>query len=442
MDIVVFSVYEVSMHLKQVIESQIEEMYVGGEISNFVHHASGHIYFNLKDENATLRCTFFRGQNYNLTFKPQDGMQVVCFGKLSIFEKGGTYNLNVKTMSLAGVGNLAQQFELLKKKLHSEGLFESSHKKALPPYPQKIGIVTSPTGAALQDIKNILSRRFPVEFFVYPALVQGNEAPAQIVEGIGYFDLIFPVDVIIISRGGGSQEDLFCFNDEKIARAIFAARTPIISAIGHEIDFTIADFVADLRAPTPSAAAELVVPDKKDILLHLESTFRRINLSLDNRLGKAEKALYENRMLLSKYHPEKMWQSYQQRCDMASMQLSQINTVVNEKKKSFEMYQEKITAQIKNILFARLYEYKHRQQDSSSELSKAVLDSLTAIRKRFEDSSITLEQQSPKRILSRGYAILQKDDKVVSSIRDLKPGDELRINIQDGVIDADVRNTQ
>ncbi|HOH60783.1 MAG TPA: exodeoxyribonuclease VII large subunit, partial [Candidatus Cloacimonadota bacterium] len=245
----VFSVFEISRHLRQIIESSIDALYVKGEISNFVHHSSGHMYFNLKDEYATLRCTFFKNSNYRLNFKPADGQSVVCFGKITLYEKGGTYNLNVSSMIPAGMGDMQARFEALKKKLEAEGLFDPARKKKLPPYPQRIGIVTSPTSAALQDVMNILKRRFPVDAFVYPALVQGNEAPLTLIKGISYFNQIMPVDLIILTRGGGSQEDLFCFNDEGLARAIHASEIPIISAVGHEIDFSISDFVADLRAP-------------------------------------------------------------------------------------------------------------------------------------------------------------------------------------------------
>ncbi|HQO47117.1 MAG TPA: exodeoxyribonuclease VII large subunit, partial [Candidatus Cloacimonas sp.] len=253
-NVIIYSVYEITRQVRQVIESSLQPVFVTGEISGFIHHSSGHIYFNLKDENATLRCTFFKGANAALTFQPADGMQVICFGKLTVYEKGGYYNLNVQKMQEAGLGLLQQKFEQLKKKLEKEGLFATEHKKPLPKYPDRIGIITSPTGAALQDIINIIKRRYPVEIIVYPALVQGSDAPSQIIQGIKYFNTTKDVDFIIITRGGGSQEDLFCFNDEALARAIYASSLPVISAVGHEIDFTLTDFVADLRAPTPSAA--------------------------------------------------------------------------------------------------------------------------------------------------------------------------------------------
>lgn len=197
----VFSVFEITRHLRQVIESSIEALYIKGEISNFVHHSSGHMYFNLKDEYATLRCTFFKNTNYRLGFKPENGQSVVCFGKLTLYEKGGTYNLNVSSMSVAGMGDMQARFEALKRKLEAEGLFDAGKKQKLPPYPQKIGIITSPTSAALQDVINILKRRFPVDAYVYPAVVQGHEAPAALIRGIRYFNAVMPVDLIILTRG-------------------------------------------------------------------------------------------------------------------------------------------------------------------------------------------------------------------------------------------------
>jgi len=297
----VFSVFEISRHLRQVIESSIDALYVKGEISNFVHHSSGHMYFNLKDEYATLRCTFFKNSNYRLNFKPSDGQSVVCFGKITLYEKGGTYNLNVSSMVPAGMGDMQARYEALKKKLEAEGLFDSALKKKIPPYPQRIGIVTSPTSAALQDVMNILKRRFPVEAFVYPALVQGSEAPPTLINGIGYFNQIMPVDLIIITRGGGSQEDLFCFNDEGLARAIHASKIPVISAVGHEIDFTISDFVADLRAPTPSAAAEIAVPNKEDLISYLASQEQRFYLAAEHFIGKRIAVLNDAKHKLEAY---------------------------------------------------------------------------------------------------------------------------------------------
>jgi len=433
-DVPIFSVYEVTCHLKQVIETQIEPLYVSGEISNYVHHSSGHIYFNLKDENATLRCTFFRGQNYSLDFKPADGMQVICLGKLTVFEKGGSYNLNVRSMTKAGKGMLQQQFEALKKKLLAEGLFDAEHKKPLPRYPQKIGIVTSATGAAIQDIGNILTRRFPVLALVFPALVQGNEAPAQLKAGIEYFNRIQRVDVIIITRGGGSQEDLFCFNDESLARAVFASRIPVISAVGHEIDFTICDFVADLRAPTPSAAAELVVPDRKELLGYLEAISRRMNLLSENRLSRLRESVQTNAYDLQKYHPEKIWQSYQMRFDLACLEMMNFPKNFRRQGLEFQNRQEVIMSLFRSTLDSALHKGKEDLHNLAGKQDNIIQTRFQMIKSDFEQVVTRFEQNSPLHILSKGYAIVHKTDKIVKSSAELQPGDDVLLTFSDGEV--------
>lgn len=441
-DINVFSVYEVSLHLKQVVETQIEPMYVSGEVSNFVHHSSGHMYFNLKDENATLRCTFFKGQNYGLNFKVKDGMQVVCFGKLTVFEKGGSYNLNVRNMSLSGVGNLQQQFDILKKKLHDEGLFDPVHKQPLPRFPRKIGIITSPTGAAIQDLTNILQRRFPVLVDVYPAVVQGNDAPPQVVSGLEYFNREKSVDVIIVTRGGGSQEDLFCFNHESIARAIFHSRIPVISAIGHEIDFTISDFVADLRAPTPSAAAELVVPDKKDILGYLDSMQRRFALVLENVISKKNTQVITVAQSLAKYHPEKVWQSYQQRFDMATMQLAGFPKILEHKKQVFANTNQRILALFETKMTHLSYKLKGEMIQLGFSLKQNQEQRLKSTTSGFEQTAVKFEQLSPLSIMAKGYAVIQQNGIVVKSVNNLKVKDSLSVHFQDGSVSSTINSIE
>ena len=237
-----------------------------GEISNFLWHTSGHRYFSLKDENAQLRCTIWRGVGQYLNFEPEDGIKVHAFGNLTVYEKRGEYQLNVLKLLPVGRGELEIAFQKLKERLLKEGLFDEAHKKPIPEFPERIGIVTSPTGAAIQDMLKVFRRRFPsAGLYLYPARVQGEGASEEIAAGIRAFNEWGEVDVIIIGRGGGSLEDLWAFNEEEVARAIYASRIPVVSAVGHEIDFTMADFVADLRAPTPSTAVEMVVPDKAEL---------------------------------------------------------------------------------------------------------------------------------------------------------------------------------
>ena len=438
-ELIVFSVWEISQHLRQVIETQIEPLYVRGEISNYTRHSSGHIYFNLKDDNATLRCTFFRNANIHLDFKPEEGMEVICFGKLTLYEKGGTYNLNVQSMSLSGKGDLTQRFELLKKKLQEEGLFDPAHKKKLPRYPRRIGIVTSPTGAALQDILNILERRYPVAVDVFPALVQGAEAPAQLIAGLRCFNAAADVDLIIIGRGGGSQEDLFCFNDEALAREIFASRIPVISAVGHEIDFTIADFVADLRAPTPSAAAELAVPDRKELFSYINSLGQGLFSGLGNRLDREKKNLSELQLRLSRHHPEKVWQNLQLRLDMSAIELLKSSSRLQAALHRSALQQTIALNSIRNSLSAALTQKKHYCEAFRPLLENSVAQGFLARRNRLEKLQLQLEGFSPYAILNQGYSMLMKAGKVVSSVAQLAEHDELQARMKDGSAELQVQ---
>lgn len=438
-ELIVFSVWEISQHLRQVIETQIEPLYVRGEISNYTRHSSGHIYFNLKDDNATLRCTFFRNANIHLDFKPEEGMEVICFGKLTLYEKGGTYNLNVQSMSLSGKGDLAQRFELLKKKLQEEGLFDPAHKKKLPRYPRRIGIVTSPTGAALQDILNILERRYPIAVDFFPALVQGAEAPAQLIAGLRCFNAAADVDLIIIGRGGGSQEDLFCFNDEALAREIFASRIPVISAVGHEIDFTIADFVADLRAPTPSAAAELAVPDRKELLSYINSLGQGLFSGLGNRLDREKKNLSELQLRLSRHHPEKVWQNLQLRLDMSAIELLKSSSRLQAALHRSALQQTIALHSIRNSLSAALTQKKHHCEAFRPLLENSVAQGFLARRNRLEKLQLQLEGFSPYAILNQGYSMLMKAGKVVSSVAQLAEHDELQARMKDGSAELQVQ---
>lgn len=440
-DILIFSVYEVTVHLKQVIETAIEPLYVAGEISNFVRHSSGHIYFNLKDANATMRCTFFRTANYRLDFKPEDGMQVVCYGKLTVFEKSGQYNLNVQTMQQSGKGDLARQFELLKRKLETEGLFSTEHKQQLPKFPHRIGIVTSPTGAALQDIKNILTRRYPVETLVYPALVQGNEAPAQLISGIRYFNSSEPVDLIIIARGGGSQEDLWAFNNEDLARAIFASKIPVISGVGHEIDFTICDFVADLRAPTPSAAAELAVPDKSELLSLINVLGKRLENLVSNSLSNRKQSLTGTGHRLERYHPLSVLNSMAQRLDLASNSLAETRYLMTAKSTRLDHLANK---------FLSSFDHRHKTfslrsayilDNAATTMQNALMQQISARKELLGPIGSRLEESSPKHILSKGYALIQKSGRIVTKVRDLSDRDEVEIILHDGTAEASIIST-
>lgn len=277
----IYSISEITRKIKLLLENAIPTVWLEGEISNFKRHSSGHMYFVLKDENSQISCVMWRGRNSGLYFTPQDGMKVQARGNVTVYEKRGNYQFEVLQMQPAGIGELQMAFEQLKQKLKGEGLFDEKHKKKIPLYPEKIGIVTSPTGAAIRDLVSVIRRRFPsVQLILNPVRVQGEAAAEEIARAIEEFNEYGDVDVLIVGRGGGSLEDLWPFNEEVVARAIFRSEIPVISAVGHEIDFGISDFVADLRAPTPSAAAELVVRNREELLQaiqHLvQKMFRRI----------------------------------------------------------------------------------------------------------------------------------------------------------------------
>ncbi len=288
------SVTQINEYLKMLLDGDrvLSNVYIRGEISNFKIYASGHAYLTLKDETGQLKAVMFRSYASRLAFRPEDGMRVIAHGRVSVYEAGGQYQLYIDDMQPDGAGALALRYEQLRRKLEAEGLFDTARKKALPEMPMRIGVITSPSGAAVHDIINVLGRRFPcAEMILYPSAVQGAEAPMQLCMGIELFGMTGMCDVIIIGRGGGSAEDLWAFNDETLARTIAACPIPVISAVGHESDFTICDFVADRRAPTPSAAAELAVPDRSELLLQLEGARMRLGALVTGRLSQERRYL-------------------------------------------------------------------------------------------------------------------------------------------------------
>ncbi len=296
---VVGTVSRVNNYIKRLIDSKsvLNDIWVKGEISNFKRHSSGHIYLTLKDESSVLKAVMFRAAASTLTFEPSDGTMVIAHGRISVYEAGGTYQLYIEDMTLDGVGDLYREFERLKAYLAEEGLFDEAYKKPIPRFPSRIGVVTAPTGAAVRDIINVITRRYPLaEIIIYPTLVQGVGAKESIVNAIEYFNATNSVDTLIVGRGGGSIEDLWAFNEECVARAIFASKIPVISAVGHETDFTIADFVADFRAPTPSAAAEVSVPSKQELSRLISIYNKRITTAITSNIDRYRRSLSRMRL--------------------------------------------------------------------------------------------------------------------------------------------------
>ena len=370
---------------------------IKGEISNFKHHSSGHMYMSLKDESGVLRAVMFKNSAMYLKFRPENGMQVVASGRISVYERDGQYQLYINSMEQEGKGNLYEQFEKLKAKLQLEGLFDQNFKKTIPRYPKCIGVVTAPTGAAVRDIINILSRRYKAaDICLYPALVQGDGAAESVKTGIEYFNKTKKCDVIIIGRGGGSIEDLWAFNEEILARAIFESEIPIISAVGHETDFTIADFVSDLRAPTPSAAAELSVPAGDELLERLQST--------ETQLLRIAKKIIENRRLKLKVYAEKQV-------------LRDPVSKINEK----GIYVDHLT---------RLFE-------------NSVVSVLNKKQQMLGIAASRLDGLSPLGTLNRGYAIAKTaDGAVVRSVKQVKQGETVVVKVKDGEINTVVKQEE
>lgn len=391
----VFTVSEVNRHIRNVIENSIPNLFVEGEIANFTHHRSGHIYFSLKDEKSTLRCVFFKSANLSLKFQPKVGDKVICAGRISVFEKGGNYQLNVNRMIPSGIGELQLKFEDLKRRLTEEGLFDSAFKKPIPEFPESVGIITSSTGAAVEDIRNVISRRFPTKIYLYPATVQGDNAAKEIIAGIEFFNSEFPVDVLIVGRGGGSQEDLFCFNDEDLARKIFASRIPIISAVGHEIDFTISDFVADLRAPTPSAAAELAVPDRRELVDRINNLFSSLRYTTQHYFTSKKLEIQELENTLFRHHPQNILKDLQVRLERT---VTKLNSTTH------------------NILQIK--------------------------RNKLKILFNELKELSPHEALKRGYSLIRKEKKILNSIENINISDKLQLILSDGKCLAEIIEKQ
>ena len=392
------TVSQLNRQAKTLLEQGLARLWVEGEISNIARPASGHVYFTLKDKSAQIRAAFFRQRQRGPTISFKDGDQVLVYGRVSLYEARGDYQLIVEQIEPAGEGALKRQFEVLKKKLAAEGLFDEDRKQELPELPTRIGVITSPTGAAIRDIVSILGRRFPsIPIVIYPSAVQGDAAPQELITALATAIRRDECDVLILARGGGSLEDLWAFNDEQLARAIAESPIPIVSAVGHEVDFTIADFVADLRAPTPSGAAELVVPDREDWLREVQSLAMRIS-----RLGR------------------RTVEDLAQALDWLSRRLVQTSPT------------------------AMLERSRTRLAGLNQRLSTAVRGAVAGVSHRLELAMRGLHSVSPLATLERGYAIVEEatTGKVLLSPSDVAPGDDIRARLAHGELIATVKSSE
>ncbi len=384
------SVSALTAYLKRLIERDeiLADVSVRGEISNFSRHSSGHLYFSLKDATSTLSCVCFRSVAATLSFEPADGQQIIASGRITVFEKQGRYQLIVEEMQPDGAGALAEAFEALKRKLEAEGLFAPERKRPLPRFPRGIGLITSPTGAAVQDLVSIISRRFPLaRIVIIPTIVQGEEAVDSLVSSIRFANTIEGLDVLIVGRGGGSLEDLWSFNEEAVARAVFASRLPVISAVGHETDVCLTDFVADLRAPTPSAAAELVVPDAAELQRHLHALGRHM----------------QNRLL---------------------------HFIQRDRQRLQRLASHPLMQRPYALLEARM----QRLDEAYEALRQNIHRIVEANKARLEKATVGLTALSPLSVLKRGYAIcrLRATGEIVRSIQQIQPQADLSITVSDG----------
>jgi len=393
------SVSEVTARVKEVIacDDLLADVRVAGEVSNLSRPASGHLYFTLKDEGAQLRCVMWRSYAARLSRLPRNGDAVIARGRIDVYERDGVYQLYVEALVGQGIGDLNAEFERLKQKLQAEGLFDAARKRPLPRFPRALGIVTSPTGAALQDILNVLRRRYPLlEVYLSPTLVQGEDAPEQIVRAIQRLNDAGCCDVILVARGGGSLEELWAFNDERVVRAIAASPTPVVSGIGHEIDYTLADFAADVRAPTPSAAAEIITPDINDLRLQVDAMSLTLTETMRARLTRARASLSTLQRALRLLSP-----------------------------------------------FNQLARQRERLDEARTRLAAALAHRLAVLRLRLDGLRARLEGVGPLATLARGYAIVRDaDGRIVRSVRAVQRGARLQITVADGSFDAQALDGQ
>jgi exodeoxyribonuclease VII large subunit len=442
LDAEVWSVSELNAEARAVLEDQFHSLWITGEISNLARPGSGHLYFSLKDDAAEVRCAMFRGQNRQLRFRPDNGDQVIVRGRATIYAARGSYQLVVEHMEPAGEGLLRRRLEELKAKLQAEGLFDESHKQALPSLPRRIGIVTSPTGAAVHDILQILARRFPaVPVIIYPTQVQGDRAQHEIAAAVEAAVRRNECDVLIVGRGGGSLEDLWAFNEERVIRAIFACPIPVVSAVGHEVDFTITDLVADVRAPTPSAAAELVVPDASGITRGLQAADQRLANALRRRIIERRRMLEQLRGRVGRRHPGLILQRHAQRID----ELTQRFTAALTRRVDFDRMQlANSQGRLRNAAPLALIE-RQRQAVGQARLQMAASMQKLLATTRGELSALAagLDGVSPLQTLQRGYAIVA-DANTGVVLRDaaaLQAGQRITGKLADGGFEATIDKT-
>ncbi len=434
----IWTVSALNFEVKRMLNQGMGTLWIEGEISNFARPASGHWYFTLKDDKAQCRAAMFRGRNQRVGFEPQNGQKVLLRAQVTLYEARGEFQLVVDHLEDAGVGELMRRYEQLKAQLGQEGLFDTALKKPLPPHPRKIALVTSPTGAAIRDVLSVIGRRAPhIPVVLFPTQVQGETAATQIREALARVAAYGECDVVLLVRGGGSLEDLWCFNDEALARDIAAFPLPLVSGVGHEIDFTIADFVADLRAPTPSVAAESITPDINELMQGLDDRIGRLYGQVEWRLQQARERLGYLQKALQQQHPTRQFEQLRLRLQHASESLLQrIRAMLQRDCHRLQLCRSTLAQNDPRLTIARRHEHlgqlllRHEA---------AMQQKLLMAKHRVDLQLRSLDALSPAKTLARGFATVSKDDKLVTSVKQLAGGDEIEITLRDGKTGAIVK---
>lgn len=423
------------------VDPHLTDIWVKGEISNFNLHSRGHMYFTLKDDKARIQAVMFAGANKSLKFKPENGMKVLLRGEISVYEQSGGYQIYVKEMQPDGIGSLYLAYEELKRNLQKEGLFDPKHKKSIPKFPSQIGVITSPTGAAIRDIISTINRRYPqAKVILIPALVQGVQAGTSIVNAINKANHLGQVDVLIVGRGGGSIEELWAFNEEIVARAIFSSAIPIISAVGHETDFTIADFVADLRAPTPTGAAELAVPHFSELLDRLLDRKNRLKRSMQEKLTSKKDRLNQFQTSYAFRYPKQLYLQKEQQLDLLVERLhKEGKRSIIHKKDSFTYLQNRLA----NV---HPKDQVKRSKDQHSTLTKKLNREMSSVlsykHSQFNEMIAKLNALSPLRVMDRGYSLVYHEDKLIKSVKQIEAGHRLKVELKDGQLNCQVEGIE
>ncbi|MCH1923327.1 exodeoxyribonuclease VII large subunit [Shewanella sp. C32] len=434
----IYSVSRLNGEVRHLLESQLGRIWLSGEISNLIMASSGHWYLTLKDNYSQVRCAMFRGKNQQVRFRPANGQQVLVRANISVYEPRGDYQLIIDSMQPAGDGLLAQQFEALKMKLAAEGLFSVEHKQPLPQHVRRIGVITSPTGAAIRDVLHVLKRRDPsLEVIIYPTQVQGDAAIGQIANAIRLANARAEVDVLLLTRGGGSLEDLWCFNSETVAREIFASQLPIVSAVGHEVDTSISDYVADVRAPTPSAGAELLSGDRQDKQVRLQQLQQRLRQSWAHYRLNRQQQLQQFDYRLQRQDPQRQLQLLTQRFDEQQLRLNNaMQRVLNRHSNQLQRLEGRLSAQHpKHQLNYSQQQLNHLQH----KLTQLMQQQLSQADNRIQRAAHSLQSVSPLATLSRGYSISKNaQDHVINDASAVQIGDEMKTLLKQGTVYSNI----